>query len=384
VTALDSSTDSPCPRGGTAARGLAIERRFPALAGRLARVPLTTLPTAVAPLAQLGRATGIEQLWIKRDDRSGAAYGGNKPRKLEFILGEALRRGCRTLLTFGTLGSHHALATAIAARHVELRTHLVLIPQPLTDHVRHQLLLDLAYGAELHYAATMPRAGLIAACLLVRETVRGRRPLVVGAGGSSALGTLGYVNAALELAEQVRAGLLPEPYAIFVALGSGGTVAGLQLGLELAGLASRVVAVRVTDLLPPTAASLRRLADAARRRLRRLDPALPAANPSVEAPTVLDGYLGRGYGAATPEAEAAQRRMADCEGVRLEGTYTGKCLAALLDVARSAPYRGRPVLFWNTFSSVDPTAGVPRLPTPRELPPAFRRFFADEGCVSVP
>ena len=355
---------------------LAIERRFPGLAGRLDRFPLTTLPTPVHPLRELGRAVGIERLWVKRDDQSGHLYGGNKPRKLEFLLGAALRRERRAVLTFGGLGSHHALATTIAARAAGLRAILVLIPQPITEHVRRVLLLDHAYGAELHYAPTVPRAAAAALRLLAREILRGTPPAVIPVGGTSATGTIGYVNAALELAEQVRAGDLPEPDAIFVPLGSGGTAAGLLLGLALAGMRSQVVGVLVTDILPPTTARLARLARACLRALRRLAREIPSVTPSAAPLAIVTGHLGPGYGAPTPVAEAAARLLEECEGIRLETTYTAKCLAALLEAARQPPYRDQTLLFWNTYSSIDPAAGVVVLPDAGDLPQPLRRVLA--------
>ena len=115
---------------------LALERRFPALVGRLSRCALASLPTPVHRLAELGRETGLSDLWIKRDDQTGRVYGGNKVRKLEWLLADALARGHRTVLTTGALGSNHALATTIYARELGLRTRLVLVPQPVTPHVR--------------------------------------------------------------------------------------------------------------------------------------------------------------------------------------------------------------------------------------------------------
>jgi D-cysteine desulfhydrase len=370
VSAPDDARGPLAPPGGW----LALERRFPGLAGRLAWCRFTELPTPVGRLERLGRAAGIDRLWIKRDDRSGPLYGGNKPRKLEPVLGAVVRRGRRSVLTFGALGSHHALATTILAREIGLRTRLVLIPQPPSEAVRAHLLLDHAFGAELHFAPTVARAAATALRLLARHALAGDLPALVPAGGSSPAGALGYVNAALELAEQVRAGELPEPDAIFVALGSGGTVAGLALGLRLAGLRSRVVGVLVSDIVPPGRRRLTRLAGGALARLRRADPAVPAVAPRPDDVTPLRGFVGPRYGAPTPAAGEACRLMEEREGIRLETTYTAKCLAALLALGREVPWRGRTLLFWNTFSAVDPAARLARLPEPDDLPPPFRRL----------
>jgi D-cysteine desulfhydrase len=369
---VDQLPGFPAPRTATAS--LAMVRRFPALAA-LPRHPLTILPTPVAPLERLMRRAGVGPLWVKRDDVSGPLYGGNKPRKLEWLLGAAGARGRRAVITFGGIGTHHGLATALCARDAGMRAVLVLLPQPVTAHVRQCLLLQYASGAEMHLAGSV--AGVAATALMrcARGLVSGEPLAIIPTGGTSALGAIGYVNAALELAEQVRAGAMPEPAAIIVPLGSGGTVAGLALGCRLAGLQSRVVGVLVTDILPPSAARVARLARATLARLRRADPRLPPLSITSDDIVIETGYLGAGYGAPSEAGIAAAQAFADSEGIELEATYTAKALAALLDLAARPAWRGRPLLFWNTYSSVDPLAAVPRLPDWRELPPPFHRFF---------
>jgi D-cysteine desulfhydrase len=347
-----------------------LARRLPQLRA-MPRLPLTTLPTPVHPLEGLARATGIAPPWIKRDDASGAIYGGNKPRKLEFLLGAALARGRRRVLTFGGLGTHHGLATAACGRAAGLSVTLVLVPQPVTPHVQRCLRLLHALDAELHLAhgpADAARRGL---AILARGWLGGSPFALVPTGGTSVLGALGYLNAGLELGAQVRAGLLPEPAAVFVALGSGGTVAGLLAGLRLAGLSTRVVGVLVTDILPPSSGRLVRLARACLARYA------PAAGATVRAGDleVERGFVGAGYGAVTPEAVAAQRALAESEGIRLETTYTAKCLAALLRRAATEELRGRPLLFWDTFSAGEPSNLPAVLPDADALPLPFRRFF---------
>ena len=355
---------------------LALVRPFPALAS-LPRHALTNLPTPVQPLARLARRCDLGALWIKRDDCSGPLYGGNKPRKLEWLLGDARRRGRRAVITFGGIGTHHGLATALCARDAGLRTLLVLLPQPVTEHVRHCLLLDYAAGAELYLAQSVAGVAATGLRLCAEGLLRGQPPAIIPTGGTSAVGVVGYVNAAFELAEQVRVGAMPEPDAIFVPLGSGGTVAGLVLGCRLAGLRSRIVAVLVTDILPPSRNRLAGIARATLRRLRGAAPDLPALDLGPDDFTVVREYLGAAYGAVTEGGLAAQRLLLEEEGLALETTYTAKCLAALLDLATRPPYRDQTVLFWNTYSSVDPAAALGRLPDWRELPSPFHRFFSD-------
>lgn len=356
-----------------AARWLPAARHLP-------RVPLTSLPTPVQRLVGLERLIDGASLWCKRDDLTGTGtiYGGNKPRKLELLLGAARARGRRRLLTFGGLGTHHGLAAAACGRAAGLATTLVLVPQPVTPHVQRNLRMLHALGADLRLARSSAHAVAMGLGVLAGGVLRGEPMALIPAGGTSPLGALAYVNAGLELVEQIRAGQAPEPEAIFVAVGSGGTTAGLLAGLRLGGLSSRIVAVRVNDIMPP---SPRRLLGLARTCLRRF---APDANVRLTADDlVLDlRYLGPGYGAVTPEAEAALRQLADCDGIPLETTYTAKCLAAFLDHARDPALRGRPLLFWNTFSATEPAIPDGGLPAPDALPVPFRRFFAPDATPS--
>lgn len=361
--------------GTAAAEGeLALERWFPELRGRFARVPLTDLPTRVHRLDRLAHEIGLDELWIKRDDESGRLYGGNKPRKLEFVLAQALAQRRTAVLTFGGIGTHHGLATTLCARSVGLRSILLLLGQPVTEHVRECLLLDHAAGAELHYGSRVPLLALSAARVCARELLRGRLPYILPTGGSSPLGALGYVNAAVELHEQIRAGALPEPQCIFVPMGSGGTVAGLVLGAKIVGLRSRVMAVLVTDIMAPTPQKLAKQAAGCLALLQRYVPDLRSLSVRADEFTIVPGYVGACYGAPTEAGRRARDLMRNLEGIQLETTYSAKCLAALIDITHRRGYRHAPVLFWNTYSSVDPRHQLP-LPDYTQLPPAFHRFF---------
>jgi D-cysteine desulfhydrase len=355
-----------------ASADLALFRAFPALRSSLPRRALIDAPTPVEEIGIAGIAP--QRLYVKRDDTSAARYGGNKPRKLEFLIGAALARGSRRLVTLGATGSNHGLATTIHGGVAGLATTLVLIDQPFTPEVREKLLLDAAYGAELVYGRSLAGAALGVARVLVRSTLRGERPMLIPPGGSSPLGNVGFVSAAFELAEQIAAGALPEPDEIYVPVGTAGTLVGLQLGARLAGLRSRVVGVLVTDILPPTRARMLRAARATLRLLRRADASVP--DPGLGAADfvlVLD-QLGPGYGAATGAASAAIEASA-AAGLRLDATYTGKCMAAILARAASGTLASGPVLFWNTYNSVDPRPGASHPLDPARLPRAFRRLL---------
>ncbi|MBW2313627.1 MAG: pyridoxal-phosphate dependent enzyme [Deltaproteobacteria bacterium] len=351
------------------AAGLPLFRRFPGLAERLPHHALLSGPTPVGPLA----LPGVPDLWVKHDEHSTAAYGGNKPRKLEFLIGDARARGSRRLVTSGGIGTNHGLATAVLAREAGLATTLLLVDQPVTEAVRHQLLLLHASGAKLRSGGSVAGAVRQGILELVASRLAGDRPRLVPTGGSSARGNLGFVSAGLEIAEQVRAGELPEPRQVFVPIGTGGTLAGLAVGFALAGLATRVVGVLVTDILPPSPRRLAHMANSTLRHLRRHAPDAPAFRIGTGDFDRVTDQLGEGYGAPSPAGEEAVALAGEL-GLTLETTYTGKALAALRDAAQRGILDG-PTLFWNTFNGVDVAAALAPLPEPSQLPAAFQRFF---------
>jgi D-cysteine desulfhydrase len=326
----------------------------------------------VEPLRIAG--IGGVQLLVKRDDRSCTSYGGNKPRKLEFVIGSCLERGIRRLVTTGGLGTNHGLATTILGREAGLSTTLLLVDQPVTEKVREYLLLFAAYGAEVVYGRNIPGAALQCIRILARSRLRGERAALVPAGGSSTLGILGFVSAAFELEEQIQEGILERPSEIYLPVGSGGTYVGLGLGLRLAGIASRVVGILVTDILPPSPARLAKVAKATLGRLRRADPSIPELTLGPGDFPITTGQVGPGYGSPTPAAEEAVRAASDA-GLHLETTYTGKCLAEIRDRARRGALGEGPILFWNTFSSVDPKRRAPHPLDPARLPGRLRKLF---------
>jgi len=282
------------------------------------------------------------ELWVKDDARSAPLWGGNKPRKLEWILGDARARGCRTVLTFGGLGTNHGLATALYARELGMDCVLALVDQPVDEHVEAQLQRLRASGARLYFTRSAPRTVLALPYLLARY-----RPYRVPPGGSSAVGALGFVEAALEVGEQVRAGELPEPEGIVLALGSGGSAAGLVAGLRLAALQTRVYAVLVNDKLKLSEQVVLKLAGRSLRLLARRGAPVQDIQPAPDDVQVVHGFLGAGYGHPTPEGRAAIDLAAREADLELEDVYTGKTLAAAL---AGLPGDG-PLLYWHTHSA---------------------------------
>jgi D-cysteine desulfhydrase len=311
-----------------------LHRKFSDLHDALPRVPLGSGPT---PVRRLDGLAGTE-VWLKDDGAYGdGAWGGNKVRKLEWILGEAGRRGASTILTFGALGTNHGLATALYGREHGLRVVLALVDQPVDGHVAAQLERLETSGAVIHRTRTKARTVAALPWLLARY----RRPYLLPAGGSSPVGALGYVEAALEIAGQVEAGAIPPPACVVVAMGSGGTAAGLMAGLALGGLQARVLGVVVNDSLPLDERTITRLATRTTRLLRRRGARAPFPLAPLE---VTRSQLGSGYGHPTEQSRAAAALARERCGLALDPVYTAKAMAAVLELGE----RDGPVLFLNT------------------------------------
>jgi D-cysteine desulfhydrase len=357
-------------------------RAWPALAPKLPHVSLAERPTPVGRLRELERITGAHALYVKRDDLTAHPYGGNKVRKLEFLLAAARASGADCVLTFGAAGSNHALATAIHARMLGLRSISMLVPQVNARSVRRNLLASWQAGAELHHYADEARLKADLNQELARHHAQtGRTPFVIAGGGSSALGVAGFVDAALELKAQIEAGVLPTPERIYVALGTTGTAAGLRLGLDVAGIDARLIAVRVVHPDIGNAARIARLYAETAALLREADPTFP--RPTLDPASVVTRheYFGEQYGLYTEVAVAAAAQALAAEGLELEGTYTAKAFAAFLDDACS-PSSAGPALFWLTCSSRSSSAlsavdGMDAMAY-RALPREFHVYFEEK------
>ncbi len=319
---------------------------------------------------------GGKCLWVKNDGLYGTLYGGNKPRKLELVLPDVLAQGRRTLITFGALGTNHGLATSLYARRLGLRTVLLLVDQPVTERVRRELCWLHASGALLRYVgndSNRMRRELRFCRWRYADWVRRKRPYVLPGGGSSVLGTVGFVNAGLELADQVAAGELPEPSRVVVALGSAGTAAGLALGLRLGGLKSRLVAVQIgRSGLPDPAV---KLANKAAKLLRERGAQIGGIEIGPADFDVINDCVGEGYGYATPDGERAIDLLKEKDGIEIEPTYTAKAAAASLKLAESAG-PNETILYWHTFNALPVPLPDPGPDYCRKLPRPFHRFFA--------
>ncbi|HSJ05725.1 MAG TPA: pyridoxal-phosphate dependent enzyme [Longimicrobiales bacterium] len=347
--------------GPDAADDLALFRAEPRLLQRLRRLRLGSFPTPVQPFEINGRT-----ILVKRDDRCADGYAGNKVRKLEFLLADALRGGARRVITAGAAGSHHALATAWHGTRLGLDASLVLFPQRLTPHVRDIILMDAATGAELRWVRRMEAVpwGMWRA----RRAHRGDAPYSVPPGGSSPVGALGYVSAGLELAEQIASGEAPRPDRIHVAAGTLGTVAGMAVGLAWAGLDIPITATRITSRVVTNPRVLGRLARDTVALLRAAGASLPPADSALRLIELQHDQIGDGYGRATAAGDRATELFA-VAGLTLDATYTAKAAAGLL----AGPADGLP-LFWHTLSAVEPRDLLAGAVT-ADLPAPVRRYI---------
>jgi len=340
--------------------------RFPKLAGRVPPITLSAGPSPVTHLTRLSHALARDDIWLKNDGLFGTVYGGNKPRKLQFILADAIRRGSRRVLTTGTIGTNHGLATALYAREFGLETAILMAYEDPSPDTLTTLLRTAGADAAIHYTRSYPLTALAAPYYIARYWRRdGRMPYLLGPGGSSPLAAIGYADAAFELAEQVRAGELPEPAWIVVPLGTGGTVAGLLAGIRLSGMDTRIVAIAATRAPTTWRPAVMRLARAVCQRIARDSGEPEAGLVRLDGLRIETGWLGPGFGRGSAAGSAAQAMVEDLEGLHLDPVYTAKSMAALIGLSRSGALPG-PALFWHTYNAIplpnpDPDAAT-RLP----------------------
>ncbi|MEQ8207914.1 MAG: pyridoxal-phosphate dependent enzyme [Woeseia sp.] len=347
-----------------------LQSAYPVLGQKLLRLPLTSLPTPVR-LAHLEHNSGTRRILIKQDDRSALLYGGNKVRKLEYMLAAARKKGRKTIATFGTTGSHHALATALYARQHGFANIAFLSRQTRTNAVRPVLNMHQKIGSEI-VPFDGDRATRIAT---LRRHLRGRNAMVIPAGGSSWLGTLGFVNAALELSAQIGRGVCDLPDRLYVATGTMGTAVGLALGFALVGVPIDVHAVRISHNSITNDEKLARLAAKTVMMIRRIDSSIPANLADEMRLTLRHDFFGDGYAQTNAATEQAIRVARRGLSLKLEPTYTGKAMAALLADLKDPATAGMSMMFWQSYHAADlPVSGdVPldRATMPEEFLPYF-------------
>jgi D-cysteine desulfhydrase family pyridoxal phosphate-dependent enzyme len=321
-----------------------------------ARADLAVLPTPFEEAPRFaGALGGGVRVFIKRDDATGLALGGNKARKLEILVGDALSKGCDTLITCGGPQSNHARMTAAAARKMGMHPVLVLDgDDPGTR--QGNLLLDHLLGAELVFSGEKDSGDMLEE-VAARLAASGKKPYIIPLGGSNALGAAGYISSIEETVAQMKA-LGVSPAALYAATGSCGTIAGLILGTILEDAPFRIIGEAVSPSAPvkeeraikltlETAGLLKSRASGQPQLLKKLEAVTPR---SVRAAfKIVDDQVGEGYGKPTPAGIEAISLLARNEGILTDPVYTGKALAGLVKDIRQGTYRtGDAVIFLHT------------------------------------
>lgn len=316
----------------------------------LPRVKIAHLPTRIEPLPRLSAKLGGPVLLCKRDDQTGLGFGGNKTRKLEYVLAQAQANGARTLITVGGIQSNHCRQTAALAARFGFDCILVLSGEEPHEYSGN-LLLDKLFGAEIVWTTREKREETLT-YVFDKAWTEGRRPLLIPLGASNAVGTMGYFTAFDEFIEQdVKVDW------IVVASSSGGTQAGLVLGARKYNWSGKILGISIDHSIPELQKTVSQLVNEAADRIQ-----LPISIQEREVLVNAD-YLGGGYAVmGNPEMEAIQL-FASEEGILLDPVYTGRAAAGLIDLIRNGFFtKKETVLFWHTGGSpalfADPYQGM--------------------------
>jgi len=309
----------------------------------LPRIPINFLPTPLVELKRLADVLDGPRIFVKRDDLTGLALGGNKTRKLEFLLGEALSQDCDAVITGGDIQSNHCRQTAAAAAAVGLECHLALGGQQ-PAFPDGNLLLDYLFGAIIHWCGEQRKGEQIPE---IAEKLRseGRKPYVVPYGGSNAIGAIGFVAAVSELKDQMSTLNNKVDYVILPS-GSGGTYAGITVGVDIYDLSMKVIGIgidRGESGEPPYESELATLTNQIAEKLG-IESRYTASKFQMRYK-----YFGEGYGVVGDLEREAIQLVAKYEGILLDPVYTGRAMGGLIDMIRNKEFTSSDtVLFWHT------------------------------------
>jgi D-cysteine desulfhydrase len=310
---------------------------------KLPRFPLAQLPTPLESLSRLARKLGGPELFIKRDDQTGLALGGNKARKLEFLVGQALDQGADTLVTVGAAQSNHCRQTAAAAARAGLKCELILNGEKPEVLNGNPLLFELL-GATCHWIERSQRLTQLRD-RTAELRAQGRKPYVIPVGGSNGVGATGYVVAMQELVAQMTDRNLRVDHIVFGS-SSGGTQAGMVLGARVAEFKGQLHGLSIDKNDPELADYEAEVAEIANACAEFIGSEERFIKNDIQ---VVYGYLGEGYGIVGDLEREAIRLMARCEGILLDPVYAGRAFGALVDLIRQGTFKpGETVLFWHT------------------------------------
>lgn len=331
-------------------------RAYPKLAPKIYYTSLGDFPTPITCTKTLGSLVGTKNLYVKRDDLSGKKQpdqtrlmGGGKLRKLEFLLGDAAHYKVDTIVTIDRAEAYHSLLTGIYAQQLGMKCIALLSAQNPTSALRRNLLLCHHYGITLkHYSTQAERNAevLVTTRACIKNSVLS---YFIPFAGTDEFGMLGFVNAAFELKEQIQAGLMPEPDYIYIPTGSAGSAAGLIVGLKAAGLKSKVVAVRISDKPEKVTEWVGEFSTVINNYLYNKNINFPKITLMSDDFEIIHNCAGNIVADITPDAAQAIELMAQTEKIKLDGTYTGKALVALLQDLKKPGMQDKVILLWDTF-----------------------------------
>jgi len=365
-------------------------KQYPGLKAKVPYIAFGALPTPLEKLNGLSKAYNC-QMYAKQDSLSGGFnaegvpfYGGNKVRKLEFLLARAKKLGVKKVVTFGCVGSNHAVATTVHARRLGMEPICVLKHQEPSPVVQHNLLMQLNHHAELHYTPNNDVRKADTFKIWRDHFNKDKQaPYIIPTGGSNKYGTVGFVNAVFELVEQIKLGLMPQPTHIYVPCGSCATTAGILLGCKAAGLQAKVVAVTVEPEEDPTfAQQIDTLFKETNEYLHACDQLFPILSYTDADLEIEKGFAGDDYGLFTEAGVKAAEEMHKLDKITLEGTYTAKALAGLLSQVTKNKDPKAVILFWNTYSGLDFSKTLTnRVYT--QMPACFHAYFNEDNIQPI-
>lgn len=333
---------------------LALFIAYPELEKKIPYILLGNLPTPIQKLSVLGTQVAHNNLYIKREDLSGDLFGGNKIRKLEFLLADAINQGYKTVLAYGGIASNNVTSVAAYSHKLGLKSIALLMEQPITRNLKRNLLLDHYYECSLFECPHDRELTTNELTQFLQKKRLDEYPYVIPMGGSNKIGAIGWVNAAFELKEQIKQGLMPEPDYIYITLGSLGTTAGLLVGLKAAGLKTRLKAIQVTNPQKYSKEKLCTLIMQTNQFLHEADSTFPLFTWDLEELDVNTEYLGNGYACKTTEGEFARVFFEKFEHIILDETYTAKTAAALIhDCVHQVRDADEVLLYWHTYCADD-------------------------------
>lgn len=335
-----------------------IFKYYPELEKNIYYRQLGNLPTPVYKCKNLSVEIGLN-IFIKRDDLTGdfssiKKFGGNKVRKLEFLLADALKHNTQSVLTYGCAGSNHALATCFYTKELGLKPTAILMPQPNSKVLRRNLILQANNNSKLKLVQSLKQRSLETEYYCFKQIQKYKSaPYLIPTGGSCPIGVLGFINAAFELKEQIESKVCQEPDFLYLPVGSGGTYAGLLIGLKLAGLKTKLIGVTIEPEINTNkfVDKILELSNKTIELLRKNASNFNLTNITQEDITLLYDYCGQDYGLFTVEGIKAKKQFNKLENVELDGVYTAKAFAGLLVDIKTRVKPEDIVLFWNTFCS---------------------------------